>query len=173
MWVSDKLLSQKIIQNLQPNTEIWLVYVMPRHGFRARMQRGASAYFTVNMSGKNIISRRRDRVWLLQVHRIQVDSCNSKKIWWAWTCYNISVITYTKLCAPTCRIYGLNQLQHKKRWKSRSGGMWPFSLLEFYMWKNPIDVDTSTQRATWKQWVWRHYCSHTSNRNYFLSSMIL
>lgn len=95
-YVSDTLLSQKIIQNVQPNSEIWLVYVMPHHGFQAGKQRGASDHFTVNMSGKNMIFRSRERAWLLQVHRIWVDSCNSKKIWWAWICYNISVIIYTK-----------------------------------------------------------------------------
>lgn len=134
-------------------------------GFQARLQIGASAHFTVNMSGKNMMFKRRDRAWLLQVHRNWVDSCNSMKIQRVWICHSISAITHTDQCAPTWRIYGLNQLQHKKRWKSRTGSTWSFFLLEFYMWKNQIDVDISTQRATWKQWVWRHYCSHTSNRN--------
>lgn len=64
-YMSDTL-SQKIIQNLQSNIEIWLVYVMLHHRFQARMQRGASAYFIVNTGGKKMIFMRRDRAWLLQ-----------------------------------------------------------------------------------------------------------
>lgn len=121
---------------------------MPHHGFQAGMQTGASAYFTVDMSGKNMIFRGRDRAWLLQVHRSWVYqrenlvSVNLLK----YFCGNLHQMMCTNM-----KNLSLNQLQHKKRWKSRTGSMWPFFLLEFYMWKNQIDVDIRTQRATWEE----------------------